>query len=120
MTDGDQQKQHRRAIEVAEQYNSTSVTERHERERVLRKMLATVGEGVEVLAPFHCEVGTHIHVGARTVISFNCVAIDEAEITIGEDVHIGPNVQLLTNAAPPEGAKPIVIGNKAWIGGGAI
>jgi maltose O-acetyltransferase len=57
------------------------------------------------------------------------VALDVARITIGEDVQIGPNVQLLTATHPIaaerrrakwEAAKPITIGNNAWLGGGAI
>ena len=52
-----------------------------------------------------------------------------ATITIGDDVQIGPNVQLLTPTHPLdaaerrakfEGAKPIVIGNNVWLGGGVI
>lgn len=52
-----------------------------------------------------------------------------APITIGEDVQVGPNVQLLTPTHPLdpetrrakwEAAKPITIGNNVWLGGGAI
>jgi maltose O-acetyltransferase len=55
--------------------------------------------------------------------------LDVARITIGEDVQIGPNVQLLTPTHPIEpdlrrakyeAAKPIVIGDNVWLGGGAI
>ena len=57
------------------------------------------------------------------------MALDVARITIGEDVQIGPNVQLLTPTHPVdpeprraklEAAKPITIGNNAWLGGGVI
>jgi maltose O-acetyltransferase len=61
----------------------------------------------------------------------NCglVALDVAAITIGDDVQIGPNVQLLTPTHPLdaelrrakwEAAEPIVIHDNAWLGGGAI
>jgi maltose O-acetyltransferase len=52
-----------------------------------------------------------------------------AAITIGEDVQIGPNVQLLTPTHPVEpeprrakweAAEPITIADNAWLGGGAI
>jgi maltose O-acetyltransferase len=55
--------------------------------------------------------------------------MDVAIITIGDDVQIGPNVQLLTPTHPVEpqprrekweAAKPITIGNNVWLGGGAI
>ena len=71
----------------------------------------------------------YIRIGARTFINFNFTALDVAAITIGDDVQIGPNVQLLTPTHPLEpgprrdkleAAKPITIGNNVWIGGGAI
>jgi maltose O-acetyltransferase len=119
----------RRAISLCEEYNRTSVTEADERRRILKDLLASIGDGVEVRAPFHCDYGTQIHIGARTFVNFNLVALDVAPITIGEDVQIGPNVQLLTPTHPidperrrskEEGGKPITIGNNVWLGGGAI
>lgn len=61
----------------------------------------------------------------------NCglVALDVAAITIGDDVQIGPNVQLLTPTHPLdaeqrrarwESADPITIGDNVWLGGGVI
>lgn len=127
--DPELQKENRRALELAEQYNQTSVNERHERERILKKLLGHAGEGLEIRAPFHCDYGAHIHIGARTFINFNFVALDVAKITIGEDCQIGPGVQLLTPTHPLEAeprrkkyeaAKPITIGNNVWLGGGVI
>ncbi len=52
-----------------------------------------------------------------------------AAITIGDDVQIGPNVQLLTPTHPVEAearrakwesARPITIGSNVWLGGGVI
>jgi maltose O-acetyltransferase len=52
-----------------------------------------------------------------------------AVVTIGDDVQIGPNVQLLTPSHPLdaelrrakwESAAPITIGDNAWLGGGAV
>ena len=128
-SDPELQKENRRALELCEQYNTTSVNERHERERILKKLLGGVGEGVEIRAPFHCDYGTHTHIGARTFANFNLVLLDCAKITIGDDVQIGPNVQLLTATHPleaeprrqkVESAKPITIGNNVWLGGGVI
>ena len=61
--------------------------------------------------------------------NFGLVALDVAPIRIGDDVQIGPNVQLLTPTHPLdpglrrakwEAAEPIEIGANAWLGGGAI
>jgi maltose O-acetyltransferase len=57
------------------------------------------------------------------------VALDVAAITIGDDVQIATNVQLLTPTHPLdaalrrdkwEAAQPIHIGDNAWLGGGAV
>ena len=77
----------------------------------------------------YVDYGVHIHIGARTFANFGLVALDVAEINIGDDVQLGPNVQLLTPVHPIEpeprrnkleAAKPISIGNNVWLGGGAI
>jgi maltose O-acetyltransferase len=119
----------RRAMKLCEEYNRTSVESPEERERILRELLGSVGESVVLRPPFHCDLGYQIRIGARTFANFNLVALDVAAITIGEDVAIGPNVQLLTPTHPLdadlrrskiEGAKPITIGDNVWLGGGVI
>jgi maltose O-acetyltransferase len=63
------------------------------------------------------------------VVNFGLVALDVATISVGEDVQVGPNVQLLTATHPLdpeprrakwESAQPIAIGDNAWLGGGVI
>jgi maltose O-acetyltransferase len=119
----------RRAIRLVERYNRTSVDEAAERRRLLEELLGAAGEGIEVRPPLSCDYGRHIRIGARTFVNFNLVALDVAPITIGEDVQIGPNVQLLTPTHPLdpaqrraklEAAKPIGIGDNVWLGGGVI
>jgi maltose O-acetyltransferase len=119
----------RRAMRLTEKYNRTSVDEPDERRRLLVELLGGIGEGVELRPPFFCDYGSQIRIGARTFANFNLVALDVGAITIGEDVQIGPNVQLLTPTHPTEpeprrakveGAKPIVIGDNVWLGGGVI
>src|SRR5690606_25553955 len=87
---------------LLEQYNRSSVDEPDERRRILEELLGAVGEGVEIRPPFHCDYGTQIRLGARVFANFGLVALDVAEITIGDDVQIGPNVQLLTPTHPIE------------------
>jgi maltose O-acetyltransferase len=57
------------------------------------------------------------------------VLLDVAAVTIGDDVQIGPNAQLLTATHPlepdarrdkREAAEPIVISANVWLGGGVI
>lgn len=128
-SDPELQAMSRRAMRLTEQYNRTSIDEPEERRRILSDLLGHAGDGVEIRPPFHCDYGTHIRIGARTFANFNLIALDVTSITIGEDVQIGPNVQLLTPTHPTEpeprrakieAGEPIVIGDNVWLGGGVI
>lgn len=109
-------------------YNAGGAS-RAAREKALEELLGSVGEGVNVRPPFHCDYGSYITIGDRTFVNFNAVFLDAAAITIGSDVQIGPNVQLLTPAheldaerrrAGWERALPVTIGDNVWLGGGVI
>jgi maltose O-acetyltransferase len=98
-------------------------------EDVLAQLIGQLGAGAEVVAPFACDYGENISLGAGSFVNFNCVFLDCAAIAIGERTQIGPAVQLLAADHPLdpqarkaglENAKPITIGADAWIGGGAI
>jgi len=119
----------RRAEALAKEYNDSSPLDPARRLRILRDLLGSIGEETEIRPPFYCDYGSHIHIGARTFVNFGLVALDVAEIQIGDDVQIGPNVQLLTPTHPVESeprrakweaARPIAIGDNVWLGGGVI
>ena len=120
---------HRRAVSLTEAYNATPAADPTRRGALLDQLLGAVGPDVEVRAPFHCDYGTYIRIGARTFVNFGLVALDVMPITIGDDVQIGPNVQLLTATHPLdpalrrarwEAGEPITIGDNVWLGGGVI
>jgi len=119
----------RAALELMAAYNATTVRQVDERRRLLGQLLKSVGEGTDIRPPLYVDYGAHITVGAETFINFGLVALDVATISIGDDVQMGPNVQLLTPTHPIEAelrrdkweaAKPIVVGNNVWLGGGVI
>ena len=108
----------RRREEWCREFNTATDPER--RQEALRELLGSVGEGVGVRPPFQCDYGSYISIGARTFVNFNAVFLDAAPITVGADVQIGPNVQLLTptheldterRRAGWEKALPITIGD---------
>jgi maltose O-acetyltransferase len=118
-----------RAQRLAHRLNTMDPTDGAARRALLTELLGAFGAGSEIRPPFHCDYGYQTSVGARTFANFGLVCLDVATITIGDDVQIGPNVQLLTPlhpvAAGPrrdkwEAARPIVIGDNVWLGGGAI
>ena len=120
---------HLRAMLLMERFNESPASDPGMRQRLLDDLLGAFGEGSEIRPPLYCDYGYQIHIGARTFANFGLMALDVAEIKIGDDVQIGPNVQLLTPTHPPdaevrrakwEAAKPITIGDNAWLGGGTI
>jgi maltose O-acetyltransferase len=119
----------RRAMRLVEELNASARDDPQERRAILTELLGAFGQDAEIRPPLYCDYGSQIHVGARTFINFGLVALDVATITIGEDVQIGPNVQLLTPTHPLEAelrrakweaAKPITICDNVWLGGGVI
>jgi maltose O-acetyltransferase len=119
----------RRAMALMYRFNTTDPTDADTLAVTLRELLGTLGEGAWVRPPLHVDYGYQIHIGARTFINYGAVLLDVAPISIGEDVQMGPNVQLLTPTHPLEAelrrakweaAKPITIGNNVWLGGGVI
>ncbi len=117
------------ARDLMDAYNATSARQRPLRRALLERLLGGIGEDSEIRPPLMLDYGSHITVGARCFANFGLVALDVATITIGDDVQIGPNVQLLTPTHPVEpeprrqkweSAEPIVIGDNVWLGGGVI
>jgi maltose O-acetyltransferase len=118
-----------RGRQLCSDFNATREDQGQERRRILRELLGAFGEGSEIRPPLYVDYGFNIRVGARTFANFGLVALDVAPITIGDDVQIATNVQLLTATHPLdaelrrakwESAKPIAVGNNVWLGGGVI
>jgi maltose O-acetyltransferase len=92
----------RLALDLVSAYNATTVRQGPLRRHLLAELLGSTGEGTEIRPPLHVDYGTHIRIGARCFANFGLVALDPAPITIGDDVQVGPNVQLLTATHPLE------------------
>lgn len=118
-----------RAMELMEAYNSTPARDTARQLKVLTELLGSVGQDTEIRPPLRVDYGSNIIIGAGCFANFGLIALDVAAITLGDDVQIGPNVQLLTPTHPLdpglrrakwEAAQPITIGDNVWLGGGAI
>ncbi|MFJ8582951.1 sugar O-acetyltransferase [Micromonospora sp. NPDC093277] len=119
----------RQAMVLTKAFNDSDPRDPAGRRALLEQLLGSVGAEVEIRPPLQVDYGRHIRVGARTFINYGLTALDVAQIHIGEDVLMGPNVQLLTPTHPIdpeprrakwEAALPITIGNNVWIGGMAV
>jgi maltose O-acetyltransferase len=120
----------RRCWRLLDQFNATLADDDAERHDILRSLLGRVGEGAVVMPRFQCSYGTQITLGARSFVNHDALFMDDAEITIGDDVRIGPRTQLLTALHPVEDHArrregwerplPVHIGPNAWLGAGVI
>jgi len=128
---GDQElcAERRHARQVLARYNEVQDDGQDLRMALLRDFLNAVGEGTVVLPTFTCDYGYNISLGRNVFINYHCIFLDCAPIAIGDDVQIGPAVQLYTAQHPIdpdirrsglESASPIGIGHDVWIGGGAV
>ena len=79
--------------------------------------------------PFYCDYGKHIHVGRNFFANYNCTIIDVAEVTIGMNCQMAPNVSIYTAGHPVhpdtrntafEYGMPVTIGDNVWIGGSTV
>ncbi|GGW67757.1 sugar O-acetyltransferase [Alishewanella tabrizica] len=110
-------------------YNSSAPSHHKQRRLLLADILGAVGNNVFIEPPFHCDYGKHLFIGDGVFFNFNCVVLDVAPVTIGNNVFFGPAVQLYTVNHPLaaaerrtgiEQAAPITIGDDVWLGGGVI
>ena len=99
-----------------------------ERDRLIRRIV-NMGEGGCIISPFYCDYGYHIHIGKNFFANTNLVILDGADVSIGDNVFIAPNVGIYTAGHPLdveqrnaglEYAYPIRIGNNVWIGGNVV
>ncbi|EXJ11559.1 sugar O-acetyltransferase [Imhoffiella purpurea] len=100
-----------------------------DQKRSLINELFGVDTDISLTPPFYCDYGRNIRLGRRVYFNFNCVVLDVAEVSIGDNVLVGPGVQILTASHPldstlrrqgQEFGIPVVIENDVWIGAGAI
>jgi maltose O-acetyltransferase len=110
-------------------FNATTVDDKDERRALLADLLGHVGEGTVIRPPLRCDYGIHTRIGAGTFANFGLVILDTGPVTIGDDVQIATNVQLLAATHPLdpelratglELSRPVTIGDGVWLGAGVI
>lgn len=118
-----------RALRLTHAINLADPTDGETLRGLYTELLGSYGEGAEIRPPFRCDYGYQTTFGDRSFANFGLVVLDVATVTVGDDVQLGPNVQLLTATHPLEpaprrdkweAAEPIVIGDNVWLGGGVI
>ena len=104
-----------------------------ERPEIIQQFIGGIGKNFYFQGPIQFNYGSHTFIGDDFFANFNLLVMDDAKITIGNHVMIGPNVSLLASNHPllpderlrlqyPDGhtsmsefAKGIEIGDDVWI-----
>ncbi len=111
---------------LCHEYNSLSPDKIEDRKNLLKQILGKTGEDFWIEQNFWCDYGYNIEIGENFYANHNCVMLDPAKITFGDNVFIAPNCGFYTAGHPLdfekrnkglEYAYPIKVGNNVWIGG---
>ena len=120
------------AHNLCRKYNLLDDEQVEERTAVLKELLPVLNEGVYLQGPIQIDYGCNLYLGKNSYANFNFVVLDEAEVRIGDNVFIGPNVSLVCAVHPfryqerniffnkdhfcnLEWVKPITIEDDCWI-----
>lgn len=117
-----------KARRIFEKFNATAVDAREERIKLLKQLFKSTGKNLYIEPSFKCDYGCNIIVGENFYMNFDCIILDVAEVKIGDNCMIAPQVAIYTATHPIDPAlrnsgrelgKPVTIGDNCWIGGHA-
>lgn len=118
-----------RAKELLYDYNHMRPSKMSRRRDIMHTLLGTTGERFVIEQPFYCDYGYNIHIGDNVYVNVGCTILDAAEVRIGDNVLLAPNVGIYTAGHPEDVARrsaameyayPVTIGNNVWIGAGVV
>ena len=104
--------------------NAMAADGQEARGELIDGMSGRKGDSFLIHSPFRCDFGKHIFIGKNFISNFNLTILDEAIVTIGNNVFIGPNCGIYTinHALLPDQrnagvmkAAPVTIGNDVWL-----
>jgi len=96
---------------------------------ILQNMMREFDSSSVIRSPLYCNLGKTIRIGKKTFINANATFLDNAHITIGNNVMIGPNANFYTPGHSLDYrqrrkwevfCEPIVIEDDVWIGGNVV
>lgn len=114
---------------LLQKINTWGENKREEINAFSYQLFGSAGKDLFIQPPFYCDYGYNIAVGNKVFFNFNCCILDVMPVKMGNNILLGPNVQIYTATHPLkakeraswlESAKTITIGNDVWIGGSAI
>jgi len=115
--------------ELCYEYNQLKPSQIEERNSIIKKIVANVGENFWIEQSFWCDYGYNISIGKNFYSNHNLVILDGAKVTFGDNCFIAPNCGFYTAGHAIdypqrnmglEYAFPITVGNNVWIGGNVV
>ena len=106
-------------------FNNCLPSDLNGQQELLHQIFGEIKGGIFVTAPFWCDYGYNISVGENFYSNHNCIILDGAKVTFGDNVFIAPNCCFSTagHALDAEQrnkgleiALPITVGNSVWFG----
>lgn len=107
------------------EFNRLHPSQVKEREAIMRKLLGKTGKSFLIEQPFYCDYGYNIEIGENFYANVNCVILDGARVSFGDNVFIAPGCGFYTAGHPLDAeqrsagleyAYPVTVGNNVWIG----
>ncbi|MBL3530498.1 sugar O-acetyltransferase [Companilactobacillus zhachilii] len=123
--DPELRKDFEKAKELVREFNHTTEHQPEERQRIIKNLFKKSGKGVYLEPPFYTDYGCNTVVGDNFYANYECIILDIANVTIGDNVLFGPRVGIYTAGHPIDAVirneafeygKPVTIGDNVWVG----
>jgi maltose O-acetyltransferase len=127
----------RRATMLLDEFNATPMLQMDRRIAILQQALICYEPGM-MKSPVRWQYG-HLDIGEGCFFNWECLFLDNAKITFGTGVAVGPRAQFITSGHPLRAVErarfdsagnrvigavctsaPITVENDVWIGAGVI
>ncbi|MDQ0154241.1 maltose acetyltransferase domain-containing protein [Robertmurraya andreesenii] len=83
-----------RAQKLTQDFKNCPIEDSNSKEAIIKELFGSVGFSPSIEHNFHCDLGYNLHVGDHFYTGFNCTILDMAEVRVGDNCMIGPNVGL--------------------------
>lgn len=113
--------------DLCHEFNNLLPSNSENQTQIMKELLGSTKGSFVITAPFWCDYGYNIEIGENFYTNHNCIFLDAAKITFGDNVFIAPNCCFSTAGHPLDSeqrnkglefAHPITVGNNVWFGAG--
>ena len=111
-------------------YNQTSPVEQRKRKALLKVLMGSCEDDLYVEPTIKMDFGRNTRFGKCCYLNYDCVILDVAHVTIGDNFFAAPGVHIYTATHPTDPTLrgysgrelgfPVAIGNNVWLGGRVV